>query len=243
MSFTFLSAKLASTRTVRHLSDIAMTSTLRAAFEELSILESTGVSCLQRLRHSFARDARLPQLATLFEALLREPETSKAATDEVRCTFCNKNAHNVRVVVRAPLATICGECIEICEGALRERGRRWFSWLVDSTRKPARRTRCDDLAAKLAAVAESVVGHDDSSLRLRRVLGDAALTPTQVSYLAHVLSSASTQARKASAETIVCSFCGRADRDVFVQAIGAVICDVCVASASTTARRKSRTSA
>jgi len=220
-----------------------MTSTLRSAFEELSMMENTGVSCLHRLRHSFARDPRLPQLATLFEALLRERDTSEAPTDEVRCSFCNKNAHNVRVVVRAPLATICDECIEICEAALRERGRWWFSWLVDLTRKPACRTRCDDIAAKLAAVAESVVGHDDSSLRLRRVLGDAALTPTQVSYLAHVLLSASTQALKTSDETIVCSFCGRADRDAFIQAIGAVICDVCVASASTTARRKSRTSA
>jgi recombinational DNA repair protein (RecF pathway) len=48
---------------------------------------------------------------------------------------------------------------------------------------------------------------------------------------------ASAPAIESSDRTTACSFCGRSDRETFIRAIGAVICNSCVKSASATASR------
>jgi len=227
------------------MSDTALAASVLAAVQELSLLERAGETCLPRLRQFVRHDARLQQLARLLEALQQEATASQEVSDQIRCTFCTKSAREVRVVVRAPLAAICDECVVICERVLRGRRRLWLSLriLVDSWRQVTRRARCDRVVAKLVAVADGIVGHDDDESHLGRVLAEGGLTQFEISYLAHVLSWASAPAIESSDETTLCSFCGRSDRETFISAIGAVICNVCVKSASATADRDATSNA
>lgn len=221
-----------------NMSDTALAVSLLTVVQELSALESEGVTCLHHMRHFVRRNVRLQELGSLLEALVREDARSREASDATQCAFCSKNARDVHVVVRGLSAAICDECIAICEHVLRERNQRWFSWraLVSRLRAARKRAQCDRIVAGLISLAANVVGRNDGGAGLRRMLASAPLTAAQTLYLTHFILSASTADEDATEVTAVCSFCGRTDREMFVKAIEAVICNACIESASATAR-------
>jgi hypothetical protein len=221
------------------MSDIALIETVRTTVQELSSLQRAGVTCLSRLRKSYHQDERLQRLARLLEEVQHEAPSAQDMFGDIRCTFCAKSARDVRVVVRAPLAAICDECIVICEGVLRGRRRRFsLRILTDSWRQVTHRDRCDTIVDKLVTIADGIVGRDDPRARLGQLLAEGGFTPWQISYLAHTLALVSAPAVASSDQTTVCSFCRRSDRETFIRAIGAVICNACVKSASLTAGRE-----
>jgi hypothetical protein len=223
------------------MSDIALAETFRAVVQGLFALQSSSVTCVPHLSHSIANDVRLQELASLLEAHLRE-RTPSGATDEVWCAFCCKNAHEVRVMVQAPAAAICDECVIICESALRQRGSPWFSWrtFARSWRETVHRRHCDKIAAALVSIAGSLAGRGDADDRIRLMLDEAGITAGQALYLGHVLSAASDRVLRTSKQAIRCAFCGRSDRERIIKGIRAAICEVCVASASSTAVSEGR---
>src|SRR5258708_1527629 len=221
------------------MSDIALIETVRTTVQELSSLQRVGVTCLARIRKSYHQDQRLQRLARLLEEMQHEAPPAQDVFGDICCTFCAKSAGEVRVVVKTPRAAICDECIVICEGVLRGRRRRFsLRILTDSWRQVTHRGRCDTVVDKLVTIADGIVGRDDDRARLGQLLAEGDFTQWQILYLAHPLALASAPAVASSDQTTVCSFCGRSDRKTFIRAIGAVICNACVESASVTAGRE-----
>jgi hypothetical protein len=66
-------------------------------------------------------------LAARIEAtkLHAQEESASAANKTLYCSFCGKSQHDVRKLIAGPAVFICDECVELCNGIIRDETPIW----------------------------------------------------------------------------------------------------------------------
>ncbi len=84
----------------------------------------------------------------------------QAPRDPLRCTFCTKSQHDVRVLVAGPASTyICDECVELCDDVIGDADDRAVSTLLQSDEESGNRAYPDALAHLRGLPVEEVTSY------------------------------------------------------------------------------------